>query len=73
MESDLSGGLSYSEMFVNWIREYVGFIALIYVFPGEFEMDALAAGALRVLEGREEPKSYTGEPVFPGFDVIYKN
>ena len=69
----LTGGVAYSEMMVNMLKERVEFIAPVKVYPGEFEMDALAAGALRVLEGREEPKSYTGEPVFPGFDVIYKN
>ena len=69
----LTGGVAYSEMMVNMLKERVEFIAPVKVYPGEFEMDALASGALRVLEGREEPKSYTGEPVFPGFDVIYKN
>ena len=48
----LSGGLSYSEMFVNWIREYVGFIAPIYVFPGEFEMEAMAMSVLNAVEGK---------------------
>ena len=33
------------------------------------EVDLVING---VLEGKEEPKSYTGEPVFPGFDVLYK-
>ena len=31
-------------------------------------MEALAAGALRVLNGEEETKEYTGEPVFSGFE-----
>ena len=67
----LTGGVAYSEMMTGMIKERVGFIAPVEIYPGEFEMDALAAGAIRVLEGKEEPKSYTGEPVFPGFDVIY--
>ncbi len=29
---------------------------------GEFEMEALAAGAIRVLSGEEQPKEYTGIP-----------
>ena len=33
-----------------------------------FEMEALAAGALRVLTGQEEAKEYTGVPVWKGFD-----
>ena len=68
----LTGGIAYSEMMTGMIRERVSFIAPVEVYPGEFEMDALAAGAIRVLDGTEEPKFYTGEPVFPGFDALYK-
>lgn len=67
----LTGGVAYSELMTGMIRERVEFIAPVEIYPGEFEMDALAGGAIRVLEGREEPKYYTGEPVFPGFDVLY--
>jgi butyrate kinase len=28
----------------------------------------MAAGAIRVLDGEEEAKTYTGIPVFQGFD-----
>jgi len=31
-------------------------------------MEAMAAGAIRVLEGEEELKTYTGKPVWDGFD-----
>jgi butyrate kinase len=34
---------------------------------GEFEMEALAAGALRVARGQEEAHVYTGVPVWSGF------
>lgn len=68
----LTGGVAYSDIMDEMIRERVEFIAPVKLYPGEYEMDALAAGAIRVLEGKEEPKSYTGEPVFPGFDVLYK-
>ena len=40
------------------------------IIPGEFEMEALAAGALRALTGEEILKEYTGEPVFRGFDHL---
>ena len=36
-------------------------------YPGEVEHEALAAGALRVLRGEEEPKHYTGRPVWDGW------
>ncbi|KXZ39024.1 butyrate kinase [Alkalithermobacter thermoalcaliphilus JW-YL-7 = DSM 7308] len=54
----LTGGIAYSEMFVNWIKERVSFIAEVKVYPGEDEMIALAQGGLRVLKGEEEAKSY---------------
>ena len=47
----LTGGLAGSEMLVGWVRERVGFIAPVLVFPGEDEMGALAEGALRVIRG----------------------
>ena len=42
-------------------------IAPLTVVAGEFEMEALAAGAIRVLSGEEEAKTYTGIPVWSGF------
>lgn len=67
----LTGGIAYSELMTGMIKERVAFLAPVEIYPGEFEMDALAAGAVRVLSGEEQPKYYTGEPVFPGFDVVY--
>lgn len=63
----LTGGLAYAERLVRIITQMTEFIAPVAVFPGEFEMEGLAAGALRVLRGEEAPLSYTGEPVFKGF------
>ncbi|MDD2206711.1 MAG: butyrate kinase [Aminobacterium sp.] len=54
----LTGGLAYSEMFVEKIRQRVSFIAPVIVYPGEDEMKALAEGALRVLQGVEKAKEY---------------
>ncbi|MGE5529785.1 MAG: butyrate kinase [Patescibacteria group bacterium] len=53
-----TGGLAASRLFIGWIGELVSFLAPIHVFPGEFEMEALAAGALRVLRGQEKAKIY---------------
>ena len=63
----LTGGLAYSDYMSGMIAARAKFIAPVVRIPGEFEMEGLAAGALRVLEGEESPKSYTGEPVFRGF------
>jgi len=54
----ISGGLARSKMLVDWIKDRVGFIAEVLVLPGEFEMEALAAGALRVLQGKETARVY---------------
>jgi butyrate kinase len=54
----LTGGLAHDQMLVEWISERVSFIAGVMVFPGEFEMAALAEGALRVLRGVEREKIY---------------
>ncbi|MBZ5726385.1 MAG: butyrate kinase [Acidobacteriia bacterium] len=47
----LAGGLAGSALLVNWIKERVGFLAPVLVFPGEDEMRALAQGALRAMRG----------------------
>ena len=57
----ITGGLAYDDGFVEWIRRRVEYIAPVMVFPGENELAALAAGALRVLQGKEEAKVYRGE------------
>ena len=47
----LTGGMVAMENLVNLIRERVEFIAPVVLVPGEFEMDALAQGATRILDG----------------------
>jgi butyrate kinase len=54
----MSGGLVYNDLIVQTVRERVEFIAPIKLFPGEKEMEALAMGGVRVLEGLEEAKDY---------------
>jgi len=54
----LTGGLAYSEMLTNWIKEWIDFIAPLFIYPGEDEMAALAEGAIRVLQGEEKVKKY---------------
>jgi butyrate kinase len=60
----LTGGMSNGKDFTDMMAEYVGWIAEIIVMPGEFELEALAAGALRVMRGKEMSKTYTGIPVW---------
>lgn len=54
----ITGGLAYSERLTDWIKERVSFIAPVHMYPGEFEMEALRNGALRVLNGEESPNEF---------------
>ena len=60
----LTGGIAFSALFTGWIKEYVSFLAPILLYPGSMEMEALAQGIIRVLDGEEEAKKYLpGETV----------
>lgn len=63
----LGGGMVHSDDLVKQITESCSFIAPVTAYPGEFEMEAMAAGAIRVLSGEEELKEYTGQLVWNGF------
>lgn len=63
----LAGGMAHDDYLISKITDRVAFIAPVKVYAGEFEMEALAAGALRVLTGEEQPKTYTGIPVWEKF------
>lgn len=55
----ISGGLAHDSTYlVPWLSERVAFIAPLIVYPGEFEMLALAQGGLRVLASEEQAKDY---------------
>ncbi|MGN0294012.1 MAG: butyrate kinase [Lachnospiraceae bacterium] len=64
----LGGGMVYNENLVEQITGACSFLAPVTAYPGEFEMEAMAEGAVRVLSGQEKAKQYTGEPVWKGFD-----
>lgn len=54
----LTGGLANSTMMTGMIREWVGFIAPVFIYPGEDEISALAEGGLRVLRKEEVLRKY---------------
>lgn len=64
----LGGGMVHNKELVAAIREACGFIAPVSAYPGEFEMEAMASGAIRVLTGAEQVKKYSGKPAWNGFD-----
>ncbi len=55
----LTGGMAYSEVFVEMIKQYIYKFGPVFVVPGEMEMEALAYGALRVLIGEESAKKWS--------------
>ena len=54
----LTGGIAHNNYVVSELRRRVGFLAPVYVFPGEDEMEALALNALAVLQGKCQAKVY---------------
>ena len=63
----LTGGLLRFPDVEQKIRESCGWIAPVTSYPGEFEQEAMAAGALAVLRHEVTPAVYTGTPVWNGF------
>ncbi|MEI3339791.1 MAG: hypothetical protein V8R80_07450 [Eubacterium sp.] len=59
----LGGGMVYNKGLVAQIKEACEWIAPGYPYPGEFEMEAMASGAIRASR-KEEVKTYTGVPVW---------
>ncbi len=54
----LTGGLAYNKELEKYVRQKAGFIAKVFVYPGEDELEALAMNALRVANGEVEAKEY---------------
>ena len=54
----ITGGIAYSKYMNESIARRVKFIAPVEIMPGENELEALAFGVLRVLEGEEEARIY---------------
>jgi len=50
----LTGGVARSRRWTELLSKKVSFLAPVAVIPGAFEMEALARGVQRALEGREE-------------------
>jgi len=55
----ITGGIAYDKILVNYLRDMVGWIAPIKVYPGEDEMMALAENGLAVLANEVECKEYS--------------
>jgi butyrate kinase len=54
----VTGGLSNSQRLIEALRSYAAWMGTIFIYPGERELEAMAAGAFRVLNGSETAKEY---------------
>ncbi|MEI3611766.1 butyrate kinase [Pseudogracilibacillus sp. SO30301A] len=54
----LTGEIARSEILTEFITEKINWIADAFIYPGEYDIQALNAGTLRVLRQEERPKIY---------------
>jgi butyrate kinase len=64
----VTGGMAKSPRLIEILSSRLSWLGPIAVYPGEFEMQGLASGIMRVLCGEEEAHKYTGVDVWIGFD-----
>ena len=53
-----TGGMANSKKLIQAIRSRVGIMAPFFIYPGDLENEAIAAGAYRVMTGEEELAQY---------------
>ena len=54
----LTGGAAHSKKLTGMIKDYAGHIGEFVIMPGEDELEALAGGATRIMQGLEEGREY---------------
>ncbi len=54
----LTGGIAYGKIIVNDIKERVGFIAPVEIYPGENELESLAENGYGIMVGEFDIKYY---------------
>ncbi len=54
----LTGGIAYSQQVVEYIRTRCGFLAPVFVYPGENEIESLAQNTLALLRGIRPAQVY---------------
>ncbi|MDF2945768.1 MAG: buk [Bacillales bacterium] len=55
----LTGGISHSKFITSEIIKHVDWISTVKIYPGEEELESLAQGVIRVLNGVETIKTYS--------------
>lgn len=54
----ITGGMAHSEYIIERLKRRIAYLAPVYVFPGENEMEALASNAVMALRGEIEAQDY---------------
>lgn len=57
----ITGRYTRFDRLMDYIKDYCGWIAPIFIYENEVEQEAMCSGALRVLRGKEQAKVYTGK------------
>jgi len=65
----ITGGIAHNPDLTGYIKERVGFIAPVFIYPGEDEMRALAINGAMLLSGKAAARKYGPESVVGGLDL----
>ncbi len=65
----ITGGIAHNPDLTGYIKEHVGFIAPVFIYPGEDEMRALAQNGSMLLSGKISPREYAHENLVKGLDL----
>ena len=65
----ITGGIAHNPDLTGYIKEHVGFIAPVFIYPGEDEMRALALNGSLLLNGKVDTREYSSESVVKGLDL----
>lgn len=55
----ITGGLAKSDLLINKLKSYLDFIESIILYPGSFELQALADGVTHILQGKAKVNNYS--------------
>ncbi len=65
----ITGGIAHNPDLTGYIKERVGFIAPVFIYPGEDEMRALALNGSLLLNGKITAREYSSDNVIRGLDL----
>jgi butyrate kinase len=65
----ITGGIAHNPDLTGYIKEHVGFIAPVFIYPGEDEMRALALNGSMLLSGKISAREYIEENLVKGIDL----